>query len=278
MSDELLCPKCSRPRLEKDLDCPFCGVVYDRVLPLIPELVSEDTARLASDPSWEGLHDVYTGPAPEEETRPVQKYRKIVAALDGSAGAHGEEEIGPGRETLLTRHIGLALVMSALLYLVVQALLGGYLIGGSVHPDEVRARFAAVTGVTPPSDLGDGGAVRFVGRDFIWFTRDSQPVPTTIVVYHRGWLAKDRTQEEMLVEFRGWVDHTGVQWRPLEMRPGRIRGVPVELEIFAYGTEPGNYPAAAALTGFIAADGEPAVLYLMAPWESFERLLRALVG
>lgn len=273
MSAKDYCPKCSKPRYEGALDCPFCGVVYDRFLPELPEDATVEP-QLVPDAKlkWDGMDELYRGPAPPED--PVPGAAPRFRSTAGDARAAKEEE----RETILTRNMGLSLVILGLLYLLVQAAWNTYLAGATVQPEEARARLAAVVGLDVPDILGEAGTVRFVGRNFFWFVDGSQTPPTTLVVYHRGRLAASRSESQMIAEFRGWMDGMGLDWRRVEKRSAQVRGQVVEVEIFAVGEEKGNLATLAALAPISASDGRPAIVFLLAPRSSFERLLGALAG
>ena len=244
MATQDSCPKCSKPRFEGVLDCPYCGVVYDRFLPDLPEDATvEPTLAPDAKLKWDGMDEVYQGPELGDEPAPAAPPR--FRSTTGQSRPGNED-----RDTLLTRHMGLSLLVLGLMYLLVQAAWNTYLVGVTVQSEEVRGRLAAVVGLDAPAGLSQAGTVRFVGRNYFWFVTEDQPEAASLIVYHRGRLAKERTEAQMMAEFRGWMDGMGVAWRSVEKRAAQIRGQEVDVEIFAVGEEKGNLATLAALAPF----------------------------
>ncbi len=241
--DENTCPKCGQPRLATAEDCPYCGVVFERYR-------SEETptarAWEAATPAGERLDEIYRGPA----TEPTE------------AG------------TVLTRNLGGSLVVAAVVYLALQTLWSSQLVGGSVKLSEARSRFVTMTGRQPPAEFSEAGFVRFVGRDLVWFTRDTEPVPSGVLLLHHGALAGAASEEQLRTQLRRWLEGLEVPLQPVEARRLGIFRPAVPVEAFAIGPE-GEPLGFLTLSSMKASDGRPAGLLLAAPPDDFPELRRA---
>lgn len=293
MSDET-CPNCDRPREPDALDCPYCGIVYERFDP-------DRGRRAASTPPPTGarssavdrardgsrLSDVYAGP---DVADPGPRPDDPLAAPGAPPGLGGDplsttvarqgrataEEARPtkGFEALVVGNPALALLLLFAVYLAVQVFWNSSVFGGTVSPTAVEARFLELTGAAPPPQYEEGARIHFVGREFLWFTWETEDVvPAVVLVYHLGSLAPEKGAEEMVAQFHGWLDDLDLPRKSFGKRPGRLGSTDAQVEVFGLGPENRSVAQMAILT-FDSAAGEPVVMALIGAGRDFHELRR----
>ncbi len=269
MNAEATCPRCGKPRFEDSLDCPYCGVVYDRY----------EARATTSETASETMHSAEPGESHEEIFTPIdggQMYDgpEVVGSLEPGPGSGpppppGAPSPAPGRfvmrastseepkplegsriSALLMRDLPTSIVVVGAVFVILQIYMTTSLISFTTDADRVQARFLSMTGVTPPEELIAGAHFRFVGRDFLWLAAPmSRGMPTTTLIFRRktlgGWVSGD----ELRTQLEGWMRRLDLSWQEGRTTRARVGAEIAEVQLIDIG-EPQQTVGRAALASF----------------------------
>lgn len=280
------CPKCERPRLADSLDCPYCGIVYDRYRgdrlpagaargddepapqPPPPPPAIATTTVPASPTSH--LPDLYDGPAPAAAAAlarsPGEAPPEATAAADGTV-----EQV----ETFFTRHLVLCLVVAALLYAALYGFWTRQLFAHWQNPELARAHFTELSGFAAPQGLDDGSVWNLAGRHMVLLEEADEPedrLALTAFVFHPGSLGGDVGEDALLRGVEQRIDLLGVPYASLGDRRLELRGAPARNRTYLLGSERRVIGRVSALT-FRAPDGRQALLVVLGTPDAVARLM-----
>ena len=291
MNAEANCPRCDKPRFEDSLDCPYCGVVYDRYE--ARSTPAEDAAPLDA----------------EAETR-----EEVFAPIDGGQMYDGPEVLGPldsagppgpppppgtpggapGRfvmrspasdepkplegsriSALLMRDLPTSIVAFGALFVILQIYMTTSLVSFTNDPDRVQARFLSMTGVPAPEELSAGAHFKFVGRDFLWLASPmSRGMPNTALVFRRktlgGWVSGD----ELRTQLEGWMRRLDLSWQEGRTARARVGAETADVQLIEIG-EPRQTVGRAAMASFEHRE-RPLLLIVAGDDQSYDELRRRI--
>jgi hypothetical protein len=288
------CPKCGNPRAPGALDCPWCGIIYDRwkgaaaasaataapttaaARPAPPPRLTPvpAAARAAAGPppvEVEGLYqgpDLYEGPG-------------VYEGPAVAAGAHDAIYRRPSMpppegpvtyfETPFTRALPVWLLLAGLLFIGLQAFFASSMLGASGDLRQAQTHFRLISGLEPPAGLDDAATINFVGRRVIMLTPGERPAAegqgegqVMAIVLHHGRLAGDASREELLGLVDRGLDVLGVPRFVVSEGEVSLRGRPATARTLGLGLE-GRAGGRLFAVAFTAPDGRPALLVVAGP-------------
>lgn len=277
------CPKCEQPRLADSLDCPYCGIVYDRYRGERNTGAAGDAGRstpspapaLAAAPATPApdLPDLYDGPAPGavgELHEPTAAPAMPTVPGDGAV----EHE-----ETLLTRHLGLSLLVVVLLAVALYGFWSRQMFGLWENLGVARQSYTRLSGFPAPEGLDEGMLWSLAGRKLVVLEETNvaeDELGLTAIVFHPGSLGGRPPHEALLRGVEERIEGLGIPHELMADRPLEVRGAPARSRTWALGNQPVTFGRVAALA-FEAPDGRPALLVVAGPSSAVAAVMREVL-
>lgn len=279
------CPKCEQPRLADSLDCPYCGIVYDRYRGERNIAAAGDAGRPTPSPAAApapaaasttpapSLPDLYDGPAPGAVGEPHEPTARPAMPRVLGDGAVEHEE------TLLTRHLGLSLLVVLLLAVALYGFWSRQMFGLWENLGVARQSYARLTGFPAPDGLDDGMLWSLAGRKLVVLEESGvadDELGLTAIVFHPGSMGGRPEQEALLREVAVRIQRLGIPHRPVGNRTVEVRGAQARSRTWLLGNEGVTFGRVAALA-FEAPDGRPALLVVAGPSDAVARVMREVL-
>jgi hypothetical protein len=251
------CPKCGQPREAEAVECPWCSVIYARFRggppppPLPTEAVPPQPPAAApapfveSTPPTVALPELYGDAPAGGDVYPGEVHQPPSpgsappghAPAAHAAGSHPVEKV----DTVLTRNMLLALLVSGLLAVFAQGFWNQEMLNGSVLAEEARDRYLTLAGFEAPADLDDGAALKLAGRELVWLARADAPPgePTLVAVAFRpGSLAGRMDRLDLLDGVERLMNRAELPFDEIANRKTTIGGAAGLSRTYGFGDAP----------------------------------------
>jgi len=251
-SGDLSCPKCGSPRQPEALDCPFCGIIYDRFDP------SRQPRAARPGDATPGRSDELAAPTPMIDESPWDEPAPGSVALaddpyaaqwsEASTASAGDGPVSPAgagpapRPAPRTRH---ELILERLedlhipilgglilLHLTLAGLFSTHMVSADQSMLRASNHYRAATGKPLPQRLDQAVIFGFVGRTLVALSKEGGEVG--VVIYTEGSLAGSREPEAVRADahriLHQMAREAGLDWQVTRRAAGWLRGEKVEVE------------------------------------------------
>jgi hypothetical protein len=307
-ASDLSCPKCGSPRHPEALDCPFCGIVYERFDPSrqaraphqatgvpAPSEGLGGPIALTGDSPWDdpapgaglpGEDDVYA--ADWEEAQAGQGAASAVPSARPDAARPGTRPSEPSpaplrrHEQILARledlHIPI-LGALILIHLTIAGLFSTHMVSADQSIRRASASFRATTGKPLPQRFSNAAILGFVGRTLVVLSEPDGDVG--VLVYTEGALAGSREPGELHADAHRLLhqiaSEAGMDWKVTRRVAGWLHGEKVAVEQL----EPNN-EAVTGVVGYLAVartdEGHPTCLLIAGAKDAAFELAREVLA